>query len=95
MKMNQLSTAARLYCNFRRFVKKQELDGYDKEFLSKEKHTYKFMIPFINKYVNIKKLSTIVTNKRDVELIAYFLNEYSVKESRLLKALNNYKVNYK
>ena len=88
--MNHLTTAARLYRNFRRFVKKQELDSYDKEFLSREKHTYKFMIPFINKYVDIKKLNSNITKKRDVELIAYFLNEYCVKESRLLKALNKY-----
>lgn len=88
--MNHLTTAARLYRNFRRFVKKQELDSYDKEFLSREKHTYKFMIPFINKYVDIKKLNSNATKKRDVELIAYFSNEYSVKESRLLKALNKY-----
>ena len=43
----------RLYNELRKFVDKEKVNEYDNEFFSKKTHSYKSMINFINKYMNI------------------------------------------
>ena len=64
----------KLYMGFRKFVTKNKLTEYDNEYFKKKTRTYKFMIPFIHKYININKLNNqlIFLDKEDVEIIKFF-----------------------
>ena len=67
----------KLYIGFRKFVPKDKLINFDNEYFKKKTRTYKFMIPFILKYINIKKLNyqLPLLEKEDVEIIKFF-NSY-------------------
>ena len=62
----------KLYIGFRKFVPKERLRDYDKEFFKKSTRTYKFMIPYIHKYVNVDKLRNKLIDKDDFELFKFF-----------------------
>ena len=62
----------KLYIGFRKFVKKKKLTDYDNEFFEKKTRTYKFMVPYIHKYVNVDKLKYKLVHKDDVELFKFF-----------------------
>ena len=49
----------RLYNELRKFVDIKKVLAYDNEFFDNKKRSYKFMIPFLEKYINIK----LVRNK--------------------------------
>ena len=49
----------RLYNELRKFVDIKKVLDYDNEFFDNKKRSYKFMIPFLEKYINIK----LVRNK--------------------------------
>tara|TARA_Y100001958_G_C20999304_1_gene383752 strand:- start:107 stop:310 length:204 start_codon:yes stop_codon:yes gene_type:complete len=46
----------RLYTELRKFIPKDKYKEYDNEYLSRKTLTKKFIVPFINKYVDVKKL---------------------------------------
>ena len=80
----------KLYLGFRKFIQKEKLRDYDNEFFEKKRHTYKFMIPFIYKYVNVDKLKNKLVNKDDISLFYFFsvyLNKLLVKEPKWLKGM--------
>ena len=62
----------KLYIGFRKFVKKKKLTDYDNEFFEKKTRTFKFMIPYIYKYVNVDKLKYKLVHKDDIELFKFF-----------------------
>lgn len=76
---------------FRDLVDKKKLKDYDNEYLSKNRCTYKFMIPFIHKHIDIEYLKVKVTDKDHINLITYFLNDYCSRNSKILKSLNKLK----
>jgi len=49
------------------------------------------MIPFIYKHVDIDSLKSKVTDLNQISLIAYFLNDYCSKNSKVLKNLKKVK----
>ena len=51
----------KLYIGFRDFVVSEKLKDYDNEYFSRKKPSYKFMIPFIYKYIDIETLKSEVT----------------------------------
>ena len=61
-----------IYLGFRKFVKKKKLIDYDNEYFERKKHTYKFMIPFILKYINIEKLRNKIYHKNDFKILDLF-----------------------
>ncbi len=87
--MRKRSQSEKLYMQLRDLVDKEKLNDYDNEYLSQNKHTYKFMIPFIHKYIDIEAVK--VTDKGHIDLITYFLNDYCSRESKILKGLNKLK----
>ena len=62
----------KLYIGFRKFVKKKKLPDYDNEFFEKKTRTYKFMVPYIHKYINVDKLKYKLVHKADIELFKFF-----------------------
>ena len=62
----------KLYIGFRKFVEKKKLKDYDNEFFEKKTRTYKFMIPFIYKYINVDKLKNKLVQKDDIKLLKFF-----------------------
>ena len=85
MRKRKRSQAENLYIQFRDLVDKEKLNDYDNEYLSQNRHTYRFMITFIHKYIDLESLKVKITDKGHINLITYFLNDYSNIE---LKSLN-------
>ena len=74
--------------SFRDFVDKEKLKDYDNEYYGKKRHSYKSMIPFINKYIDIDSLQNNVTDIGHINLITYFLQDYCLRNSKVLKKWN-------
>ena len=81
----------RLFTGFREFIPKHKYKEYDNEYLSRKTHTKKFMVSFINKYVDVKKLSKKVKRDEVQSLCAFFLNDYSLRATKLYNAINKFK----
>jgi len=81
----------KLYIGFRDFVVLEKLKDYDNEYFSRKKPSYKFMIPFIYKYIDIDTLKSEVTETSQTKLITFFLNDYCLRNSKLTKYLNKVK----
>ena len=54
----------RLYNELRKFVDIQKVLDYDNEFFDNKKRSYKFMIPFLEKYINIKLVRNKITDPK-------------------------------
>ena len=84
----------KLYIGFRKFVQQNKLTDYDNEFFEKKSRTYKFMIPYIHKYVNVDKLKNKLEHKDDIEIFKFF-NVYAnrhpngVDEVKSMEATHN------
>ena len=84
----------KLYMGFRKFVQQNKLTDYDNEFFEKKSRTYKFMIPYIHKYVNVDKLKNKLVHKDDIKLFKFFncyINRQSkwVDEVKSMEATHN------
>lgn len=80
--------AERIYVNFRRFVKNDDVNRYDEEFHSKKRHTYKFMIPFIFRYVDVEWELKNTSDREEEKFLALFLNEYCQRDKNQIKSLS-------
>ena len=89
--MRKRTDSEKLYMGFRDFVDKEKLNKYDSEYFSKKRPGFKFMIPFIYKYVDIDSLKSKVIDLNQISVIAYFLNDYCSKNSKVLKNLKKVK----
>lgn len=87
----KLKESDRLYTGFREFIPKIKYKEYDNEYLSRKTHTKKFMVSFINKYVDVKKLSKKVKRDEVQSLCAFFLNDYSFRARKQFTVFNKYK----
>ena len=83
-----MGDADKFYIGFRDFVDKEKLKDYDNEYYSEKRHSYKSMIPFINKYIDIDSLQNKVTDIGHINLITYFLQDYCLRNSKVLKKWN-------
>ena len=54
----------RLYNELRKFVDIKKVLDYDNEFFDNKKRSYKFMIPFLEKYINIKLVRNKITDPK-------------------------------
>ena len=54
----------RLYNELRKFVDIKKVLAYDNEFFDNKKRSYKFMIPFLEKYINIKLVRNKITDPK-------------------------------
>lgn len=86
-----MSDSAFLYMGFRTFVSKEDLESYDNEFMARKAHSYKFMIPFIYRYVDVNDHINQLQCPEDSALFAFFLNVYCERNSKLSKAVNESK----
>ena len=88
---NLMKDSDKFYTGFRDFVDKEKLKEYDNEYFSRKRPTYRFMIPFIYKYIDIESLQNKVTDTSHIKLITYFLNDYCLRNSKIIKSLNKVK----
>ena len=91
MRKRKRSQAEKLYMQFRGLVDKEKLNDYDNEYLSQNRHTYRFMIPFIHKHLDLESLKVTITDRKHIDLITYFLNDYCSRNLKILKSLNKLK----
>ena len=89
--MGKISDSTYLYMGFRDYVSKEDLESYDNEFMARKRHSYKFMIPFIFKYIDVNYHLNQLQNPEDSALFAFFLNVYCERNSELAKALKESK----
>ena len=80
-----------LYKGFRPYVPKKKLESYDNTFFSRKKHHIKFMISFINEFVNIKYYYKRPRVKEDGYLFNFFIHDFSQRNSKNAKAINDFK----
>ena len=78
----------RIHINFRRFVKNDDVNSYDEEFHSKKRHTYKFMIPFIFRYVDVEWELKNTSDREEEKFLALFLNDYCRQDENQIKSLS-------
>ena len=83
-----MKEAERIYINFRRFVKNDDVIRYDEEYHSKKRHTYKFMIPFICRYVDVEWELKNTSDREEEKFLALFLNEYCQQDKNQIKSLS-------
>lgn len=86
-----MGDSAFLYMGFRSFVSMEDLKRYDKEFMARKVHSYKFMIPFIYRYVDVNYHINQLQCSEDSVLFAFFLNVYCERNSGLSKAIKDAK----
>ena len=75
----------KLYIGFRDFVVSEKHKDYDNEYFSRKKHSYKFMLSFIYKYINIETLKNEVGDNSQTKLITFFLNLKIIKRLNKIK----------
>ena len=97
-----MKEADRLYIGFRDFVDNERIKQYDEEFFSRKNHPIKFMVSYINKFVNVNLLVKECTDEKTLLLCAFFINVYSVRITNLSRGLKKlksmqptYKINFK
>lgn len=83
-----MKEAERIYINFRRFVKNDDVNRYDEEFHSKKRYTYKFMIPFVFRYVDVEWELKNTSEREEEKFLALFLNEYCQRDENQIKSLS-------
>lgn len=71
-----MKEAERIYRDFRRFVKDDDINRYDEEFYSKKRHTYKFIIPFIFRFIDVEYELQNTSDREEERFLALFLNDY-------------------
>ena len=54
----------RLYNELRKFVDKDKVREYDNEFFGQKSLTYKFLIPYFNRYMNLELVKDKITDAR-------------------------------
>ena len=78
----------RLYTGFREFISKDQYKEYDKEYFSRKRPSKQFMVSFINRYVDVKKLSKKVNIDKKQKIKPYLnynspINQKISNEERL------------
>lgn len=80
-----------LYDGFRPYVPKKKIANYDNDFLSRQRHTVKFMTELIHKYVNLKYYHKRPKVSKDGYLFNFFLLEFSQRNSKTAKAIKAFR----
>ena len=89
--MRKTTDSESLYLGFRDFVEEKRLNEYDNEYFNKKKPGFKFMIPFIYKYVDVDSLKNKVKEPNQISLVTYFINDYCSRSLEVLKELKKIK----
>ena len=82
-----MKKAEKIYRGFRWYVRDKDLDKYDAEFHSRTIHTYRFMIPYIKRYVDAEWELHNTLDREEEKFIADYLNNYCKQHTELLKRL--------
>jgi len=82
-----------LYDGFRKFVPNDQLSDYDKDFYKPKSYTVKFMTEHINKYVDVNYIHRIVKDKADIDLLNFFVHDFSQRYTKFNSAMRKYKNN--
>ena len=72
----------RLYNQLRQFVDKQKVREYDNEFFAQKSLTYKFLIPYFNKYMNLDIVKDKMTDPKAQVHLADQLYKFSVHNNK-------------
>lgn len=72
----------RLYNELRQFVDKQEVREYDNEFFAQKSLTYKFLIPYFNRYMNLDIVKDKMTDPKAQVHLADQLYKFSVHNNK-------------
>lgn len=81
----------RLYLGFREFVAEDDLKTYDNEYFSRKRHSTKFMVSLINKFIDVILLSRYSSRDDVKELCAFFINDYSRRITNKFKGSKVFK----
>ena len=72
----------RLYNQLRQFVDKQKVREYDNEFFAQKSLTYKFLIPYFNKYMNLELVRDKMTEPKAQAHLTDQLYKFSVHNNK-------------
>jgi len=68
----------RLYNELRKFVDKDKVQEYDNEFFGQKSLTYKFLIPYFNRYMNLELVKDKITDPKAQIHLTDQLNKFLV-----------------
>ena len=72
----------RLYNELRKFVDKDKILEYDNEFFAQKSLTYKFLIPYFNRYMNLDIVKDKMTDPKAQVHLADQLYKFSVHNNK-------------
>ena len=75
----------RLYNELRQFVDKQKVREYDNEFFAQKSLTYKFLIPYFNRYMNLELVKDKMTEPKAQAHLTDQLYKFSVHNNKIGK----------
>ena len=81
----------RLYNELRKFVSKDKVNEYDNEFFSKKYHSYKSMVNFIRRYININIRRDEITDPRAYSYLAELENKFKTDNFKTSRESNKAK----
>ena len=79
------------YEGFRKYVPKKKLADYDNEFFNRKSYNVKFVVQFIEKYVNLSYYHKNLKDDNDAYLFNHFVIEFSQLNSKTDKAFKEFK----
>jgi len=82
----------KLYTGFRDFVVSEKIKDCDNKYFSRKKPSYKFIIPFVYKYINIETLKSEFADTSQTRLITFFYSScfFSVNLKALCSLTKEY-----
>ena len=78
----------RLYNELRKFVDKDKVRDYDNDFFAKKSHSYKSMLNFIKKYMNINVRRDEITDPKAYSHLAELENKLKTQNFRDSREMN-------
>ena len=64
LKWSKNDKKSKIFEELRKFVEREKIQEYDNEFFGQKSLTYKFIIPFLEKYINIKLVRNKITDPK-------------------------------
>ena len=81
----------RLYDELRQFVDKEKVREYDNEFFGQKSLTYKFLIPYFNKYMNLELVRDKMTEPKAQAHLTDQLNKFRSSDTKAMREINKAK----
>ncbi len=90
--MNNPNLTQKVYLNFRKFVKADQVLNYDNEFFSVKRRSFKFMCHLLDKYTDLYSIKNNPNTPIEIlELLGEYENKFRIVKSKKSIEINKAK----